>query len=614
MGRRRAAYQGRRGRQKLQRTEHGEKSKVPKKKYALIFGYRGTNYHGLQKQVEDEENIKTVEGVLQEALRSINAISEAQLADPVKLHWARVGRTDRGVHAACQVICAKLSMGPFTEEDMAYIESCRREKSEQHRATAEATAIEDNDDEKSEETHPGKLQRIRELRFLQNLQSLLPEDIQLFDVVRVWGTWDARMRAGRRIYEYCIPTRALQRCRLQDNEANFMEFCQLRNLSQEEASKKFCSMAKKEKLMAALRLKDESILSQLREDKAPMGLATIAEQWRLEMSTIRRLFWTADAEQRQEMWTAFGCTLPEGVDKPPYPPATLSAFTNFPFISTDLEPHFSDDDLKEFQSLLDLLEGSHHWYNYTSRLSATDPSGQRYVEGIKAYRMERGGESKKYVIVRIIGQSFLLNQIRKMLAVAIETFIGVAPACAIMDLFTAPLEPKKHVHLAPGEGLLLERAFFDLYDNQNHWVSDQLILHHPFELKYPHGKIMDKFLTTGEYPDLKDDNLTVHGVTKKLNQSVDRANLLLDSELSVKDNQRAPMQNISSWEHDNIPTWAKILKFKHDDLHRWIMRLFDSTDVWRRYMSDVLWHPFVIENYPTPLERCIEAQGPTSSS
>jgi tRNA pseudouridine38-40 synthase len=62
---------------------------------ALKLAYVGTDYHGFQVQ----PNVKTIEGDLFRALCEMNIIN-----DPIEAKYIASGRTDRGVHALCQVI------------------------------------------------------------------------------------------------------------------------------------------------------------------------------------------------------------------------------------------------------------------------------------------------------------------------------------------------------------------------------------------------------------------------------------------------------------------------------------------------------------------------------
>ena len=147
-------------------------------------------------------------------------------------------------------------------------------------------------------------------------------------------------------------------------------------------------------------------------------------------------------------------------------------------------------------------EGTHDFYNFTSRIEASDPSTKRYIEKItvrlalqrnvvagawlfppQVHRETLEGQS--FLCVTLVGQSFLLNQIRKLIGqagkrhthhtnahvrrtraagLALEVIRGSAASDSIrLSLST---KTKMFIHLAPGEGLFLERAFYEGYNRR----------------------------------------------------------------------------------------------------------------------------------------------------
>jgi len=76
----------------------------PKKKVAVLIGYAGTGYKGMQ--INSQE--KTIEGDLFKAFVHAGAIAKANADDPKKSSLVRCARTDKGVHAAGNVISLKL--------------------------------------------------------------------------------------------------------------------------------------------------------------------------------------------------------------------------------------------------------------------------------------------------------------------------------------------------------------------------------------------------------------------------------------------------------------------------------------------------------------------------
>ena len=76
----------------------------PKRKVAVLIGYSGTGYKGMQ--ISPSE--KTIEGDLFNAFIAAGAIAKTNADDPKKASLVRCARTDKGVHAAGNMISLKL--------------------------------------------------------------------------------------------------------------------------------------------------------------------------------------------------------------------------------------------------------------------------------------------------------------------------------------------------------------------------------------------------------------------------------------------------------------------------------------------------------------------------
>ncbi|GMG17304.1 unnamed protein product [Phytophthora fragariaefolia] len=77
-------------------------AKLVKRKVAIVSGYMGTGYHGLQLN----ENVETIEDEIRRAIFQAGAMRESNFEDLGKIDWARSSRTDKGVHASCIVVRA----------------------------------------------------------------------------------------------------------------------------------------------------------------------------------------------------------------------------------------------------------------------------------------------------------------------------------------------------------------------------------------------------------------------------------------------------------------------------------------------------------------------------
>lgn len=70
-------------------------TKIPKRKVALLLGYQGAKYYGLQRQPGD--CVPTIESELERALAAAGLVSEANQGDLSKIGWTRAARTDKAV-------------------------------------------------------------------------------------------------------------------------------------------------------------------------------------------------------------------------------------------------------------------------------------------------------------------------------------------------------------------------------------------------------------------------------------------------------------------------------------------------------------------------------------
>ncbi|KAJ1847693.1 tRNA pseudouridine synthase 1 [Coemansia sp. RSA 2703] len=133
----------------------GSEPRKPKRKVALLMGFCGTGFQGMQVN----PNARTIEGELFKAMIAAGAVSEDNADDQSKVQFQRAARTDKGVHAAGQVVSLKM-------------------------------IIEDPD-------------------IVQKINEQLPEQIRLWGYVRVVKSFNSKTLCDSRIYEYLLPTHVL---------------------------------------------------------------------------------------------------------------------------------------------------------------------------------------------------------------------------------------------------------------------------------------------------------------------------------------------------------------------------------------------------------------------
>ncbi|KAJ3125202.1 tRNA pseudouridine synthase 1 [Nowakowskiella sp. JEL0407] len=141
---------------KSERKPEAEKEdRRPKKKVALLIGYCGTGYQGMQMNPK----AKTIESDLYKALAAANAVSKDNADDPHKVQFMRAARTDKGVHAAGQICSLKMIV----------------------------------EDEK----------------IVEKINEKLPDQIRVWGYARVPKGFHAKNQCDSRVYEYLLPTYTL---------------------------------------------------------------------------------------------------------------------------------------------------------------------------------------------------------------------------------------------------------------------------------------------------------------------------------------------------------------------------------------------------------------------
>ncbi|WVQ96606.1 tRNA pseudouridine(38-40) synthase [Kwoniella sp. CBS 9459] len=146
-----------------EKTEGDEnEARLPKKRCAVLLGYCGTGYHGMQIQTHGSE---TIEGDVFAALVKAGAVSSDNAVDHRKVDVQRAARTDAGVHAAGNCISLKMIVEPPLPEGF------------------------DN--------------------LADYVNTFLPEQIRMWGFVRTVKSFNARTAADSRIYEYLLPSYCL---------------------------------------------------------------------------------------------------------------------------------------------------------------------------------------------------------------------------------------------------------------------------------------------------------------------------------------------------------------------------------------------------------------------
>lgn len=112
---------------------------------------------------------------------------------------------------------------------------------------------------------------------------------------------------------------------------------------------------------------------------------------------------------------------------------------------------------------LSTYNGTHRFHNFTQGMKWSDSNSQRYIESFDVLDPVVGDNGLEWIPTLVFGQSFLLNQIRKMISLAIDAARGAAPMSAMEDSMEKRI---MRISIAPAQGLFLDMSFFGTYNEK----------------------------------------------------------------------------------------------------------------------------------------------------
>ncbi|SLM39388.1 Pseudouridine synthase, catalytic domain [Lasallia pustulata] len=422
----------------------------PKRKVAVMIGYSGSGYKGMQLNHHE----KTIEGDLFGAFVAAGAISKANADDPKKSALIRCARTDKGVHAAGNVISLKL-------------------------------IIEDPD-------------------IVRKINDNLSPQIRVWGFERTNSSFSAYQFCDSRIYEYLIPThaflpphpdsflgRTLEKIAEEAEDFEGYKQRQLEGLS-------FWSETEEQYIKPILGTLDPSIrplvlkalydadtepVSKEEPTKEPdVGAETavngvpdggreaqslavdgVPPQQGLDANAL------AMQSDNKEMLPLDKATDSEEVSQPipkPREPSSLDLAVKqlkAAYISAKKAYRIHPARAARIQSALSHYLGTHNYHNYTIQKSYGDPSAKRVIKSFLMNATPIIINNTEWLSLKVHGQSFMMHQIRKMVSMVALVVRCGCPDSRVLDTYR---EDKVSIPKAPGLGLLLERPVFDTYNQR----------------------------------------------------------------------------------------------------------------------------------------------------
>ena len=135
-----------------------------------------------------------------------------------------------------------------------------------------------------------------------------------------------------------------------------------------------------------------------------------------------------------------------------------------PGCGANADAPLSEEESARLLNLFKSYEGTHFFHNFADgKIAHTDGQARRYMmELTLGEPLTLQGVA--FVSFRLHGQSFMLHQIRKMIAMVCAVFRGTVPSDAIAKALTLPKVPS--IPLAPSCSLTLRRALYANYERR----------------------------------------------------------------------------------------------------------------------------------------------------
>lgn len=434
-----------------------------------MIGYSGTGYKGMQLAPDQ----KTIEGDLFKAFVEAGAISKANADDPKKSSFVRCARTDKGVHAAGNIISLKL-------------------------------IVEDED-------------------IVQRINNALTPQIRVWGFERTNGSFSAYQLCDSRIYEYVIPTHSLlpphpksylgKKCRewaerksevaqweeRQKEVEGFWEKVDeetikpildeypedIRDIlekalwlnAEQEANKQVDAEAKPLKPSKRPTQADPETKGETAQ-KQEQGNDTNGEA----SSVLEPAADTKPADSLNNDIPTEGAVPTEQPEPSnPTPTGPLSHLTKeeritrrktideavkrlrAAYVSAKRSYRVPPSRRDRLSSVLQLYLGTNNFWNYTVQKTYRDPSAKRVMKSFVVNPTPILIDGTEWLSLKVHGQSFMMHQIRKMVGMAALIVRCGCDPTRIKDSYGST---NMSIPKAPSLGLLLERPVFDSYNRR----------------------------------------------------------------------------------------------------------------------------------------------------
>ncbi|CAA7020131.1 unnamed protein product [Microthlaspi erraticum] len=291
--------------------------------------------------------------------------------------------------------------------------------------------------------------------FVDRLNSNLPDQIRVFGYKRVAPSFSSKKFCDRRRYVYLIPVFALDPC--SHGEAEMVRT----DSGYEYVECVECS-EKGYKIPLGVMGKDASDdttkpLEELHSDITSSNLDAVKCE---ALSSNAPHGENSDSISKTEDKQDGGCE------------SKLDTLANKEELNNGESKFcYGEREKERFNRILGYYVGSHNFHNFTTRTKAADPAANRYILSFNANTVINL-DGKDFVKCEVVGQSFMLHQIRKMIGLAVAVMRNFAPEALIQTAFKKDV--RIVVPMAPEVGLYLDECFFTSYNKRFKGTHDEV--------------------------------------------------------------------------------------------------------------------------------------------
>lgn len=363
------------------------------------------------------DRFKTIEGELFPALVAAGAISKANAADPKKSSLVRCARTDKGVHAAGNVVSLKLM-------------------------------IDDPD-------------------LVRKVNEHLSPQIRIWNIQPTNKSFSCYLMCDSRVYEYLLPSH----CLLPPHPNSFMGRKILEYAEKEGDMDAY--KARQEEVATYWDDVNENYIKPVL-DEIPEDIRDIVEKAFLRDQQNA----PENTEPAKEAEAAEGENQESGEsssDTQIWPSAVIRSHprkdeiiqamktVKAAYLKAKHAYRAPSARIQRLQAALDRYVGTRNYYNYTIQKTFREPSAKRHIKSFKVNPEPVIINGTEWYSLKVHGQSFMMHQIRKMVSMAVQV---VRCGCDPVRINESFGPTRIGIPKAPSVGLLLERPVFDLYNKK----------------------------------------------------------------------------------------------------------------------------------------------------